>query len=195
MSLPIDREFVTQAVIALGACLGGWLVFVNPKAEELKEVEAAIAKHTAETASMDLSGIELVANLAPELRRRCDEIDRRNRTALDSSLLYGRFMEVATLNGIKVKNLRPTVERSSDKSAVMSVTRVDVTGEGTYEQIANFFDGLNNIGAYVRPISVQLTPTKRDSEESAVLQLGCEAVQFQLPPAIEPFRETGNDDA
>lgn len=195
MSLPIDREFVTQALIVLGVCLGGWMVFVKPMAEELAEIDARIEKHVADSATTNLGSIQLVADLAPKLRERCREIDLSNQVAMDSSLLYGRIMEIATANQIKVKNLRPTVEHSTDGNAQMSVTRIDITGEGRYDQIADFFEELNNLGTYIRPVSVQLTPTRRAGDATAVLQLSCEAVQFRLPDAVGQFRKFGNDDA
>lgn len=192
MSLPIDREFVTQAVVVLGACLGGWMVFVQPKAEELAKVEGVIATQVAQAATVDHATIELVANLAPKIRARCDEIDEQNRIATDSSLLYGRIMDVATREGIKIKNLRPTVDRAGAQ-AEKSITRIDVTGEGDFEHIAAFFAGLNEIGTPIRAVSVQLTPTKREGESSAVLQLGCEAVRFALPKSVDQFRKTSHD--
>ena len=103
MSLPIDREFLTQTIIALGACLGGWMFFVQPKAEAIHEVQANIQKLRVQTASAGNLSIEDIARQAPMLRDRSSEIEARGVFAEDTSQLYGRIMDLAEAHDIQLR--------------------------------------------------------------------------------------------
>ncbi len=190
MSLPVDREFLTQAVIVMGACLGGWMMFVQPKAEAMRVTEANIATYEGQIDARNALVMDGIADRAPALRARCDEIASKNAFAEDSSLLYGRVMSLAKEMDVQVKNMRPGLERKVGRDDVIAVTRIDVTVEGEYERMARFLDALNGIEAYLRQTSVQISPTKRQDNDIAIMQLGFEAVRFTLPKAMAQLRET-----
>ena len=183
MSLPIDREFVMQAGIALGACLGGWMFLVQPKAVEINELDASIQKLRAQSAALSHLSVEQIAREAPVLRERSSEIEARGAFARDTSQLYGRIMDLAKEHGVQVKNLRPS-DQKEGKEKRLTVTRVDMTAEGEYERVADFFEALGGIGAYVRATSVQIAPTKRARGSYTVIQLGFEVLEFHLPQVV-----------
>jgi len=191
VSLPIDREFITQTLIALGACLGGWMFFVQPKAEAINEVQANIQKLRAQTASAGRLSIEDIARQAPALRERSSEIEARGAFAEDTSQLYGRIMDLAKAHDVQVRNLRPG-DRKFGKDKKVTVTRIDMTAQGEYEQIAAFLDSLNGIGAYLRMTSVQIAPTKQVGGTGTVMQLGFEVLQFHLPKVVEEMKGMSN---
>jgi hypothetical protein len=173
-----------QAAIALGACLGGWMFFVQPKAVEIQELQSSIQKLRASTASMSHLSVGQIAELAPALRERSREIETRGEFAQDTSQLYGRIMDLAKQHGVQVKNLRPG-DQKFGKDKRLTVTRIDMTAEGEYESVADFFASIDAIGAYVRPTSVQIAPTKRTGGAYTVLQLGFEVLQFHLPKVVK----------
>jgi Tfp pilus assembly protein PilO len=192
MNLPVDREFVTQAVIVLSASLGAWMFFVQPKSEELNKLRTSIKQFQAGSNAMDHERLEQIARQAPRLRERSGEIDAKGAFARDTSQLYGRIMSLAKELGVQVKNLRPGEQKSS-KGKTVTVTRIDMTAEGEYEAIARFLEGLDGIGAYLRTTSVQIAPTKRAGGSYTVMQLGFEVLQFQLPNVVVEMARRGND--
>ena len=44
MNVPLDRELITQVIVVLGICIGGWMMYVRPKMEEFNTVNAAVQK-------------------------------------------------------------------------------------------------------------------------------------------------------
>jgi type II secretory pathway component PulM len=192
MNLPIDREFLTQAVVAFGACLGGWMMLVDPKVDQLHELEAAIQQGRARSAEMSHAAIEKIANQAPTLRARSSEIESKSRLSRDSALLYGRIMDLATGHGVEVKNLQPRVERSGGGEQT-AVTKIDITVEGDYEQLASLLQSLDEIDAYIRQSAVQLTPTQRGERPTALMQLTCDALSFPLPEAVVRMKGAGGN--
>jgi Tfp pilus assembly protein PilO len=191
VSLPVDREFLTQTVIALGACLGGWMFFVQPKAEAIQEAQINIQKLRAQTTSAGSLSIEEIARQAPVLRERSSEIEARGSFAQDTSELYGRIMDLAKAHDVQVRNLRPG-DRKFGKDKKLTLTRIDMTAQGEYAQIAAFLDSLNAIGAYLRMTSVQIAPTKQAGGSGTVMQLGFEVLQFHLPKVVEEMRGASN---
>ncbi|MHC4708973.1 MAG: hypothetical protein ACYTA3_00730 [Planctomycetota bacterium] len=183
MSLPMDREFLTQAGIALAACLGGWMFLVQPKAVEIQELDASIQKLRAEAGALSHLSVEPIAKMAPVLRERSSEIEARGAFAQDYSQLYGRIMDLAEEHAVQVKNHRRGDQMIS-RDKLLTVTRIDMTAEGEYERVADFFEALDGIGAYVRATSVQIAPTKRTGGSYTVIQLGFEVLQFHLPQVV-----------
>ena len=184
MSLPIDREFVMQAAIVLGACLGGWMFLVQPKAVEIQELEASNQTLRAEAAALSHLSVEEIARAAPALRQRSTEIEARSAFAQNTSQLYGRIMDLAKKHDVQIKNLRPG-DQKVGRDKLLTVTRIDMTAGGEYERVADFFEAIDGIGAYVRAVSVQIAPTKQTSGGSyTVIQLGFEVLQFNLPKAV-----------
>lgn len=191
MSLPIDRDLLVQAVIALSLCIGGWLFLVQPGAKELAELDSVIADRRRLAGSMDHKTLEEDADRAPQIRRRAREIYTAGHFSKDSSALYGRISSLAKEHNVKVKNLRPGVEhQGGSKDHPFTVTRIDMTVDGEFEQIAMFLEAMSEMGAYVRPVFVQIAPGKGEVGTFTVMQLGFEAVRFNLPDSLMAFVET-----
>ena len=190
MSLPIDRETITQFGIALGACLGGWMFLAQPKAVQLRDLDASIQKLRTQSAALSHLSVEPIARKAPKLRERSGEIEAKGKFAQDTSQLYGRIMNLAKAHDVQVKNLRPG-DQKTGRDKMMTVTRIDMTAEGEYERLAEFFEALDGIGAYVRTTSVQIAPTKRAGGPYTIMQLGFEVLQFHLPKPVLDMKRQG----
>ena len=172
-----------QAAVALGACLGSWMFLVQPRAVELQELHDSIQKLRAKSVPTSHVSVEQIARETPRLRQRCSEIEERGALAQDTSQLYGRIMSLAKEYGVQVKNLRPG-DQKVNRDKTLTVTRIDLTAEGEYEQIAEFFGALAGINAYMRVVSVQIAPTKRTGGSYTVIQMGFEVLQFHLPEVV-----------
>ncbi len=188
MNLPTNRDLVIQVLIALALCVGGWLFLVKSKAADLREVEARITRSRSQSRSTDHTKFEKIGARVPRLRTRAREIQARGSIAKDLSALYGRITDLAERHQVKINNLRPGVEQQmGGKGQVYIVTRIDMTIVGEFENIAEFLESMYDIGAYLRPILVQIAPTKGEEGSFTVLQLGIDAIQFVLPDPLVAF--------
>ena len=86
----IDREFLSQIIIVLSMCIGGWVMFVKPKADELRSLEQKIGENRLKITTIAHETVARVAAHAPEIRLRCTEIYERGALAKNSSALYGQ---------------------------------------------------------------------------------------------------------
>ncbi len=190
MNLPTNRDLVIQVVIALSVCIGGWMFLVKSKAEDLREVEALISQSRNLSLSGDHTRFEEIGARAPRLHTRTREIQARGAIAKDLSSLYGRITDLAERHQVKINNLRPGVEQQmGGEGQVYIVTRIDLTIVGEFENIAEFLGSMNDIGAYMRPISVQIAPTKGEGGSFTVIQLVLESIRFVLPEPLVAFGE------
>ena len=190
MSVSVDREFLTQALIVLSTCLGGWMLLVKPGAEELSELQRVIEQRRVKATAMDPAMLQTASQHAPWLRERSAQIQNKGVLAKDSSVLYGLIMNLAKSHDVQVKNLRPGVEhQKGGRDKAFIVSRIDMTVDGEYQDIAAFLDDMDDIGAYLRPVSVQIAPTKGESGSHTVMQLGFEALRFSLPKVIKAIED------
>lgn len=192
MNLSVYRDLLVQVMMAMTVCIGSWMFLVKSKAEDLREVETLIARSRAQSGSIDHADLQKISARTPPLRRRMREIQARGSVAKDSSALYGRITDLAEKHQVKINNLRPGVEQQiGDKDRIYIVTRIDMTIVGEYENIARFLESVNGIGAYLRPISVQIAPTKGGEGSFTVIQLGIEVLRFNLPEPLVALGGTG----
>ncbi len=187
MSVTIDRDLLMQVVVVLGSCLGGWVLLVEPRVEKLHAIEAQIIEDRSKVSAGSHVGVIRIAEYAPKLHARADEIDAKGRTARDSAGLYGMMMSLAQESNLKVRNIQPRVERDKVNDPV-SRTQIDVIVEGKYERLASFLSALDGVGAYIRIQSLRITPTDVGDEHAAVMQLGCEILSFRLPNEVMAMR-------
>ena len=192
MNLSVHRDVLVQVMMAMTVCIGSWMFLVKSKAEDLREVETLIARSRAQSGSIDHTDLQKISARTPQLRSRMREIQARGSVAKDSSALYGRITDLAEKHQVKINNLRPGVEQQiGDKDRIYIVTRIDMTIVGEYENIARFLESVNGIGAYLRPISVQIAPTKGGEGSFTVIQLGIEVLRFNLPEPLVALGGTG----
>ncbi len=195
MRVLIDREFVVHAVIALAVCLCVWMFLVDPKVQQLHDVEARIEQRQARLSAMNDAVIEQLAIQAATIRARSDEIESRGRLAADTALMYGLIMSLAEEHGVQIQALRPQVESKSRLDQRIVATRIDVTMKGSFEKIASFLGALDGAPAYIRPASLHITPNQQDGRPLVGMRLGCEALSFALPEAVAGVRGVSDDDA
>ncbi len=187
MSVTIYRELLIHAVVILGSCLGGWMLLIEPKVEQLHAIEAQIIEDRSKASARSHVGDIRIAEYTPRLYVRADEIDAKSRTARDSAGLYSMMRSLAQENNLKVRKIQPRVERGKVDEPV-SRTRIDVIVEGKYERLASFLSALDGVGAYIRIRSLRITPTDVGGEHAAVMQLGCEVLSFRLPDEVTALR-------
>jgi len=186
----MDRDFLVQGFIALGFCIGGWVMFVKPQVQDLRRLEAEIGTIKGLSTSVNNAVFERIASQAPRVHRRAQDIRTRGAFAQDSSALYSRIRTLANDHDVQIKNIRRGPEKENvDGATKFVVQRVDMKVEGEFERIARFLEALNSIETYLRPVSLQVSPTTGGNGSYTVMQFGFESVRFNLPVALEKLLE------
>ncbi len=194
MNFMIDRETISQVVIILALCIGGWLLIVEPKLSELQELDAMIAQTTANPMLLAEGTFERMVGQLDDVRDRVGEILTLNSFASDSSHMYGLIMDLADQSGITVQRLDPGTS-SGQKSGddPVQVTSFDMTVEGEYENVASFLHTVDGMTGFVRPVALQLTPKQVNGRDLVEARFACEAVSFALPEVLTAM--VGGSDA
>ena len=66
----------------------------------------------------------------------------------------------------------------------MSATRLNMTVQGTYESIAECFDAVCGLQAFIRPLSMQITPTREEGRTIVDADFGCDVMSFVLEDSL-----------
>jgi hypothetical protein len=182
------RDMIAQVVIILAACVGGWMIFIEPRNRELNTLEATIAQARASPAATDPAFAHKLAEAAQALRGRVEVIEARNAVATDSSGAYQRIRALAGEHRVQLLSLNPGALGQSDarRSDPLrpAAARMDITVEGAYENVARFIEAVSAIDGFMRPAHLTLTAVQRDGEELVEAQLACDALSFMLPEAV-----------
>ena len=194
MNIKLDRQLVSEIVIVLVVCVGGWIMLVERKITALHELEATIDQNTSQLMLADDGGIQRMAARLNGVRDRVRDVASRNRFAQDSSRLYGVVMDLAERHDVSVAHLDPGGRKGPNAPmAKLDVRRFHLTGEGTYFAVADFLGTVDQVEGFLRPVMLTVTP-KRDAEESLVeFRFDCEAVSLELPQALAALLEVQDE--
>ncbi len=185
MNMSANRQFIIQAVLALGLCIGVWMIIVRPKIDELIRLERTIAEAPGLSGPFSSQTIEQAAKRMNFIRERVAQINDRNGLADDTSRLYGLVMDLADSSGVQVQALQPGGTKTSMTSnAPFTATRLDMTVEGPYENVAAFLDAVVNLDAFVRADSLQLAPTKSNGKSLVSATFDCNVMSFAIDDAL-----------
>ena len=129
------------------------------------------------------------------LRAQVAQIDRKNIIASDSTALYARITSLAKQHDVLVQSLQPSTSPTPSGQAGVVVSRVDLTIQGGYEQVAAFLDALDAFGGYIRPASIVIAPAQVGGEPVITARLGCDALSLALPPELAQIQRAANSDS
>lgn len=181
MSFQADREFIIQALIIFAVCIGAWMIAVQPKVRELSRLEQTIAENSPAAGAINQQTVEDAAARMGSVRQRLTQIDAANRLAGDSSKLYGLVMDLADTHGVQVQSLQPgAVQKKSSTESPVSVMRLDLMVEGSYENVASFLEAVNDLDVFVRPNSLQIAPTRVNGKPLVSATFGCDVLSFAV---------------
>ncbi len=191
----IDRAMIVQFLIGLALTVGGWLFFVQPRLDELQQLETAIAESRARSSLLGTAASDQLAQRARLLRAQVARIDRKNSIARDSGVLYAKITSLAKENDVLVQSLQPSTAPAASGETGVVVSRVDLTIRGGYEQVAAFIEALDGFGGYLRPSTLVITPTQVGGEAAVTVRLGCDALSFTLPSEIVQLQGAAHSDS
>lgn len=175
-----NRELIAHGLIIAAVVIGGWIMFAQPKAQELADLETAIATTRASDVPLTQSGIEVLARRVEQVRDRISDVKRRNELARDSSNLYSEVMALGSKHGVLIERLRSGAESRTVAGGKATAIRMDVTIRGDYESMARFLDDVISLPGFMRPVSLSVNPAQGDGREVAA-RMVCEALSFELP--------------
>lgn len=191
----LDRAMIVQFLIGLALTAGGWLFFVQPRLDEVRQLETAVTEHRARSSSLGAVAIDRLAQRAKLLRAQVAQIDRKNTIASDSTALYARITSLAKQHDVLVQSLQPSKSPTPSGQAGVVVSHVDLTIQGGYEQVAAFLEALDAFGGYLRPASLLIAPSPVGGEAAVTARLGCDALSLTLPPELTQLQRVANSDS
>jgi hypothetical protein len=190
MSASIERTLFAHGLIIVGACVGSWFMFVQPKTKDLQQLQATITDTAPPEGELNAPTLEAAVKRMKAVRDRVTFIQHGNSLAGDSSKLYGEIMDLAAQNHVTVHNIQPGTAKEPGKDAGWSAMRIDLSAEGSFEDLAGFLEAMNNVEGFIRPSSLNLSPLKESDTPRLTIRFACEALTFKMPEALTALGET-----
>jgi Tfp pilus assembly protein PilO len=119
-----------------------------------------------------------------DVRQRTAEIQSFNSVGSDTSRLYGLIMDLADSRGVRVQGLQPTSVKQSSDDARIAVTRIALSAQGEYDAIGRFVEDVCELNAFVRPVSVDLTPSRLAGTTVVDFNFTCDFFSFTMDPSL-----------
>ena len=171
------------------------MIFVQPAAEELSELENNIAQSRAGATGLNQDAIEKLADRMNDLRQRVRTVEHRSRLDADSSHLYGLIMDLAREHSVTVRRLQPGSGREMSADGLVGRTNIEIAVDGGYQQVASFLDAVGNIDGFIRPISLTLAPKQGEAgQQSVSARYACQALSFTLSDTLSELGGAANGD-
>lgn len=185
MSNVVHREVIAQLVIILAVSLGGWLVFVHPKAKKLEDVNRVLF---AASSAGDPLGEKTIAQLASQMsegRERLQSLEHLNLLADNTTVLYGLFNQLGATHQVTVRSISPGTEAKPSEDGSYTAIRIDMTLLGRYENVADFIDAVGDLPGHVRPVTLTLTPENDGPDHMTLANFSCEVLRFEMPEVLK----------
>ncbi len=179
------REFGTFALIVLAVCVGAWMLLVKPKADEISKIQQTIAEQKQAAANpMNQQVIEEAAKRTQTMKARLAEVTSCNTLANDSSHLYGLIMDSADAHGIHVQSLQPSGAKQTIEEGNFESVRLIMSVDGPFEKVAEFFESVCTLNAFIRPVKLQLIPSQLPGQTTVEANFECDVLSFGLTSAL-----------
>ncbi|MEM7229575.1 MAG: type 4a pilus biogenesis protein PilO [Planctomycetota bacterium] len=195
MSAGFDRQIISQAVIVVGITAFGWFKFVQPRQQELRDLEATMSIGQTSNNIVNEDMVQRLAFRLDEIRDAVHDLERVNAVTSDTSRLFSRIMEIGEANGVRVTNLDPGAPSELKDGDTHAVARVSLTVSGSYGNIARFLESLGTSNRYVRVTGVTVAPAAMHGSNDVVANVNCEALQFATPAAFKAIKGDIDADA
>jgi len=185
MNSTIDRQLISQFVMIVAACVGGWLLVVDPKISELRGLEAVMAETPGDVALLDQRRVERLAKRIQQVRSRVAQINAHNHFGEDPSQMYGLVLALAEKHGVVVRRLvADSASGSAGQEAIEQVTTFHMMAEGDYEPLANFLSRVDKLEGFIRPVSLTVKPGGNSGRAYVIGEYAWETVSFEMPEVL-----------
>jgi hypothetical protein len=180
----MDREFIAQLIIILGLSLGGWAMFVHPKATRLTQLQSVFRTVPAGTTPAGDGAIEHLADMLGDGQRRISTITYRNKLAENVTLLYGMISDLGARTNVTVQSLTPVPRPGTNSEKGFRATRIDMVLEGGYESIAAFVETVQGLPGFIRSVGLTIKPAGEVRDGLVTANFSCEIMKFDVPEAL-----------
>jgi hypothetical protein len=161
-------------------------MFVQPKSQELARLEQQIAAGSEVAGFATPQGVEALAARLEAYGERLESVRRCNGIAEDTSALYGTIMDLAGRHEIRVQSLQPSPLKQTDKNSPVKAARLTISVQGNFASVSRFLDDVAGIDAFIRPVSLQMTPADDARAEAAVnVHFGCDVLAFDTDNVLK----------
>jgi Tfp pilus assembly protein PilO len=175
----MDRNFLVQTGVILVAAVGAWLMLVEPMVAETRKLENVIEDAQGRTADLQTEHSVAIARL-PTIRDKVREIRRRNSLVSDTTELSASIFSLADEYGVEIRLLDPGGWSSGDLKRVVRINEIKMSVEGEYEVVARFVAAACELGGFIRPKSLELTPRQSSGDRRVVANCTLETMQFRI---------------
>lgn len=184
-----DREVVSQFSIILAISLAGWLLFVHPKVQKLQELNTVFNVSSSDDSDLSEGTITRLARQLSDGRNHISKIEYLNNLSENTTLLYSLISDLGARHDIVVNSINPGAESTDHTSDGYTSTRVDMTIEGRYEDIAAFVRSVKNLPGFLRPVYLTIRPYGEGINARAKADLSCQAIRFEMSEALLAMRK------
>ena len=195
MIFRLDRNLVVRFIVGISLTLGAWIFFAQPRVTELSRLEKTVSEFHERTSALGIAASEQIARDAQAMRSQLSQIMAYNSVAQDSSVLYGQIKDLAKRCNVQMQKLQPTPEPPNQRDDKVTISKLDMTIQGHYEQIATFIDMLKEFEGYVRPNSIYIGAVPSQTQGIVNVRLACDVISFELPETLVQMQEVANGDS
>jgi Tfp pilus assembly protein PilO len=180
----IDRTLFSHLIVIIGVCVGAWVWQVQPRMKQLGMLQQRIEANQSTSSAFTAQAVEAAAKRLDAAKLRLAQIEASNSLADDSSRFYGLVMDLADEHGVQIKSLQPRTSNKVAADATVLVTRIDLSIEGAYKDVANFLAAMSNLPAFTSPLSLQLTPNIINNKPLVTANFSCGLLKFPIPQSL-----------
>ena len=194
----LDRELISQLVIIFAVAIGAWMMFVQPQADELAELDEVLRETAPVVDDAQVDDLDALGEQVADARGEIRLIAERNEAARDSSRIYGAVSQVAEQHGVTLLRLNPGAQRgragekADGEQPKAHATHFEGAVLGRYEEVAAFLGSMNESRGFVRPVSLTLMPSQEGADQLVEAQFAFEMIRFTLPESLQALAEASS---
>lgn len=189
MNPALIRTMIAESAIAIAACVGGYLLLVEPGERRLHETRARIADLQAQSNAPAMSPEQCRKALKQGEQMRA-LVGARGRIAIDESAMFETVMNLTERHGVRVDQLQPAGNRASrpaDPSAgppeIRRTYALLVWSE--FGALASFLDELQHDVGFTRVRSVKISVDNTPGSSAVIATIESEHIALS---ALEPVK-------
>jgi type IV pilus assembly protein PilO len=192
----------TRNILALGGLgivlvlVAFWFLLLSPLLSELEtaRAEREAAEAQLQNLNQQVAELEAVRNNAPDIERRLLELSRRVPEQDEIPSLLVQIQEVADASGVVQLSVEPGVPQVFNADGVnYSRIPVEMSFEGTYEELQDFLFRVRNLSRLVTVNEVSYTPVDPTEEQYTAVPAAERLLQVEIQSEIyvEPAAQVG----
>jgi type IV pilus assembly protein PilO len=177
--LPLATKAAVVLFLVGGITAGNYFMLIQPIEDQIVRLDAEQTKLDTE-----LIGKQTIANNLNEFKRKKEKLEQQLAEALtelpltaDIDELLRQLNDVAKKAGLEITSVTPGVESTESFYAKIPIAMVV---QGSYEEIAVFFESVSKLRRIVNIANVQLSSVSTTKTEKILLNAAFSATTFRF---------------